>query len=379
MNEGSIDAGLYGYNAFLVGIGIAVFVGGDDVDKASVVLVMSVISGIIQPFLNESIAKSFASHKPPIPALTFAFNIIILTILLGAYQYSGFGLASPLSAFLPVMDYELAGENVRPPECDYSTITPQGVKANATVEQILACDTALVAQSDLNTPRGTIKTCFRESPNDDCGATTGGIFNGALRGVGQIYFSDSQHSGTFVLIGIFICSTVMGLFAFFGSLAGTLLGYILGVDGTTLFLGIWGYNSSLIAMAVGGFFIVLNGRVAILAMFAAFQTAFFHGALAALFSPWGVPAFTLPFCFNTPMFLMLADSMDFVATTPGAPSTPEENAIRYKNQSRKIGGADGYIHDTGDGGTEMLLERESNDVTLDIASEAPQNVRRDAS
>lgn len=88
---------------------------------------------------------------------------------------------------------------------------------------------------------------------------------------------------------------ITALFAVVGSTVGLLTAIAFGVDGYNAFHGIWGYNSSLTAMAIGGFFVTLNvivsilpiisrrqKRVAVAAILASVLTAVVQGCIAAM-------------------------------------------------------------------------------------------------
>ena len=86
-------------------------------------------------------------------------------------------------------------------------------------------------------------------------------------------------------------------------------------------------------LAIGGVFYVLSVRSAILAVGCAVATALLFGALAALFTPWGLPALTLPFCFGTLAFTIMKYSTDkLVPVEPADITTPEGNLRRYRQE-----------------------------------------------
>jgi hypothetical protein len=55
-------------------------------------------------------------------------------------------------------------------------------------------------------------------------------------------------------------------------------------------------------------FYVLTWQSGVLAIGCAIFAALLFGALASLFTPWGLPALTLPFCFATLTFVLMKGS-----------------------------------------------------------------------
>ena len=117
-------------------------------------------------------------------------------------------------------------------------------------------------------------------------------------------------SGILIVVGIAVASRIAAVFALVGSTVGMLTGLALGANGIAMYNGLWGFNSFDACLAIAGVFYVLSVRSAILAVGCAVATAVLFGALAALFTPWGLPALTLPFCFGTLAFTIMKYSTD---------------------------------------------------------------------
>ena len=87
------------------------------------------------------------------------------------------------------------------------------------------------------------------------------------------------------------------------------------------------------ALAVGGVFFVLTVRSAVLAVACAVFAAMLFGAIASLFTPWGLPALTLPFVFATLAFVLLKDaSTKLVPVAVEDITTPEEHLTRTRGE-----------------------------------------------
>ena len=120
-----------------------------------------------------------------------------------------------------------------------------------------------------------------------------------------------------------------------------LTGLALGANGVAIYNGLWGFNSFDAALAIGGVFFVLTARSGALAVACAVFAALLFGAIASLFTPWGLPALTLPFCFATLAFALLKDAAP--ALQPVAVediTTPEEHLSRSRAERSEGVGRD---------------------------------------
>ena len=71
---------------------------------------------------------------------------------------------------------------------------------------------------------------------------------------------------------------------------------------------------------------MLTWRSGLLAVACAVLAAFLFGAIASLFTPWGLPALTLPFVFATLTFVLLKDaSTELEPVAVEDITTPEEH------------------------------------------------------
>lgn len=67
-----------------------------------------------------------------------------------------------------------------------------------------------------------------------------------------------KDSGVFIFIGILFCSRISAMFSLVGSIIGLCCAYAWGVSIEEAMMGLWGYNSVLASMAIGGIFYSLN-------------------------------------------------------------------------------------------------------------------------
>lgn len=74
------------------------------------------------------------------------------------------------------------------------------------------------------------------------------------RGIGQVMFQNNALSGLLMLIGIFLNSWQMGLLAVSGNIISTSTGRISGYDRDDIKNGLYGFNGTLVGIAVGGLY-----------------------------------------------------------------------------------------------------------------------------
>lgn len=127
---------------------------------------------------------------------------------------------------------------------------------------------------------------------------------GVLSGIAQVFLQSSAMTGTLFLLAIFIGSRRSSFMAIGGSVIGALTGYTLGASASDIGLGLFGFNSSLTAIALGSIFLTPGRRAVGLTVFAAIITIVFQSALETALKPFGLPAMTLPFVLTTWLFLL---------------------------------------------------------------------------
>ncbi|MEV6904049.1 urea transporter [Amycolatopsis sp. NPDC051372] len=274
----AIRAGLYGFNGTLVGAGFATFlsppwhgaifgyiIGG----AAASTIVMAALTTILVPTWQA-------------PPLTLAFNIVTLASLVAAL-----GLA-----------HGHAGTLLTPGTIQHPG-PATGTALRSTVDSAGSYDVAALA-------------------------------NALFRGVSQIFLANSLISGIVIIIGMTVCSRIAAGLVLAGSAVGGAIGIALGSDGYAIYHGLLGYNSCLTAAAIAGVFLVLSRRTFVLGIFGAVMSAVMSAVLAAtlsvLFTPWGLPALTLPFCLATLAILLVKGHVTNLDAVPlDTLSTPEQH------------------------------------------------------
>jgi urea transporter len=279
MDRGAIRAGLFGFNGVLVGAGLSLFL---QPDWDAMVMVWIAVGAFFSTILHGALASVFIGAWK-VPPFTLAFNFITLIFLIGALNF-----------------------------------------ANGRVG-------GLIAPADAQVTAGKVSNTLRSAADAASANNIEGVVNAVLRGISQLFFANSVTSGIIIVVGLAVCSRIAAVFALVGSTVGMLTGLALGANGVAIYNGLWGFNSFDAALAVGGVFFVLTVRSGLLAVACAVLAALLFGAIASLFTPWGLPALTLPFVFATLAFVLLKDaSTELEPVAVEDITTPEEHLARKR-------------------------------------------------
>nr|XP_046231254.1 urea transporter 1-like isoform X2 [Scatophagus argus] len=269
-NREAISAGLYGYNGTLVGILMAVFSA-----KASWywwLLLPNVFMTMLCPVVSS--ALSSIASKWDVPIFTLPFNILV------SLHIAATGANHP---YFPEMD-------IQPNYHLYPS--------NDSIKSLN------ISQLFLSVPVG----------------------------VGQVYGCDSPWTGGLVLLALLLSSPTICFHAMLGSAAGVLSGLALAAPHKDIYSGLWGYNSALSCIAIGGVFYVITWQTHFLALICALFCAYMTAAISKLMSVLALPACTWPFCLSTLIFLLISSEIPAICRLPlSVVSYPEEN-LRYKRK-----------------------------------------------
>lgn len=120
------------------------------------------------------------------------------------------------------------------------------------------------------------------------------VYNSLLvlgRGIGQVMFQNNALSGLLMLIGIFLNSWEMGVLAVSGNIISTLTAYFSGYGRDDIKDGLYGFNGTLVGIAVGVFMELSIGSLLLMAVASCISTW-----IARLFNlQRSLPGFTAPF------------------------------------------------------------------------------------
>jgi len=165
MDRGAIRAGLFGFNAVLVGAGLSLFL---QPDWDALVMVWIVLGAFFSTVLHAALANVFLGAWK-VPPFTLAFNFMTLLFLIGALNF-----------------------------------------ANGRVG-------GLVAPAEAQVTGGSVSNTLRSAADAASANNIEGIFNAVFRGIGQLFFANSVWAGIIIIVGIAACSRIAAGFALVGS------------------------------------------------------------------------------------------------------------------------------------------------------------------
>jgi urea transporter len=155
-------------------------------------------------------------------------------------------------------------------------------------------------------------------------------YEGIGTSIGQIFFQDNWITGYIIIVGMAINSRISAAMALVGAVIGTVVAVLFGGPEGAIRVGLFGYNSALTAIALGGFFLVMTWSSFVYAVFGAIVSAWLWASVAIFLKPIGMPVLTSTFVIVT--WIMLIGQYAFKALVPVPPAeatTPEDNRRRY--------------------------------------------------
>ncbi|NEB73995.1 urea transporter [Streptomyces sp. SID14478] len=148
------------------------------------------------------------------------------------------------------------------------------------------------------------------------GIRAGDVVRGFLAGFGQIFLMPQWYAGAFVLAGLLVAGPRVAGVACAGNAAGMAASWALGTPGAQLVNGTAGYNSVLVALALGAVFLGGGVRAVTYGVVGAVVAAACLPAFGVVVAPVGGHVLTWPFLVTTLVFLVGARSFPRLAATP---------------------------------------------------------------
>lgn len=276
------SSGLLAYNGCLVGCATAVFIAPyDPVASAS-----SVVTALTVTTAGASAATivtlSLRHTITSMPQWTYAFNLVMLTMLLRVQPF----LLEPSAG---------------------TTDPTDGAVTIATPQPDLAAAASMSPMDFLMTP---------------------------LKGLSQIFVVDSAFSGLGIAAALTLYSPMLAGHALVGSTLGALTGLVLyQAPLQEITSGLWSFNSALTSLGIG-VFCVHSTQAMVLSAGGAVATAGVFAALQMVFGYAYAPCLTLPFCLTMSAGYALAASGSCKGLyLAGAPHSPERNEPKSKTTS----------------------------------------------
>ena len=161
---------------------------------------------------------------------------------------------------------------------------------------------------------------------------------GYFKSLGTIFFLPYILPGIIIAIIILMSSRILFILSVAGYYSGTLFTGLLTGSYYNAFLDINHFNYILIAMAVGGGFLIPSIKSYILAITAVCVSTILVKSAQVFWANFGIPGFTLPFNMVTLSFIYVLGLIHYPKMAKIIKSTPEETLDRYlSNQLRYKG------------------------------------------
>lgn len=156
------------------------------------------------------------------------------------------------------------------------------------------------------------------------------IFVGIFKSFGQVFLNGELLSGCLIFLAVLIASPIAAGLGAWGSLLGMMTALSQGVELVSISDGLWGYNSLLVAIAIGGIFHTPTIRSLILASIGAIVAVYLQLMQELLIG--SLPTLTLSFVLTTWLVMRLAGkALPALIPIPlHSIVTPEEHLRRFK-------------------------------------------------
>ena len=163
-----------------------------------------------------------------------------------------------------------------------------------------------------------------------------------LRSFGTILFLPYPMVGLILFMIVLYFSRILALLAILGFVAGVSFhAFLLQMEGS---FSLYNFNYILIAMALGGVFLVPHLKSYIIAIIAVIVSVFIIDATEVFFYTYNIPLYTIPFNTVVILFLLLLVTIGYRYYNYAPKSTPEESLLhhisyvhRFKSDKTQIG------------------------------------------
>ncbi len=157
--------------------------------------------------------------------------------------------------------------------------------------------------------------------------------------LGAILFSPNILAGMLFALIILLASRILFLLAVLGFYLGATISGLMEGAMTSAFLQINNFNFILIAMALGGIYLVPAPKSYLIAAIAVAVATILLDAIHLFWANYGIPAFTLPFNFVTMTFFYVLGLVGFPLVAHNVRRTPEETLDEYISNVRRFRGS----------------------------------------
>ena len=162
------------------------------------------------------------------------------------------------------------------------------------------------------------------------------VISSFLKALGLLIFMPYDVAGLLVLVTIFIFSKINFFLVCSGYYFGTGLLWLLKGSVSLSFNNPYSFNFILIALALGGFFLIPSIKSYIIAIVSVLLSTFLLDAIAVLGASFGLPVFTLPFVCITSLSLYVLNLSGYPYRTKVFLDNPEENLEHYLTYAKRF-------------------------------------------
>ncbi len=163
---------------------------------------------------------------------------------------------------------------------------------------------------------------------------------GFLKTLGAIFFLPTVIPGIIFLITLFCTSRILFLLAVAGYYLGTMITGSFTGSFELAFSDINHFNYILIAIAVGGIFLIPSPRSYALSLIAVATATIFLESVKVFWSYYGIPAFTLPFNIVSLTFIYVFGLVRYPLVARFIKDTPEETLDYYLSNLKRFRGTE---------------------------------------
>ncbi len=168
--------------------------------------------------------------------------------------------------------------------------------------------------------------------------------SGYFKSLGTVLFLPDVFVGLIFSVLIFFMSRILFLLSVIGYYAGSIiLGFLTGSFYQS-FSDINHFNFILIAMALGGIFLIPSPKSYIIAIIGVLTSTIVLSAVKTFWAFYGIPAFTMPFNFISLTFIYVLGFVGFPLIAKIIRKTPEETLDFYLTNINRFKGTERGIH-----------------------------------
>ena len=164
--------------------------------------------------------------------------------------------------------------------------------------------------------------------------------SGFFQSLGAIFFLPYVLPGMVIAFIILVSSRILFFMAIIGYYSGSFVSGILLGSFEQSFANINHFNYSLIAMAIGGIFLIPSLKNYLFALISVFMATPLLDSVQIFWSYYGIPGFTLPFVIVTLLFVYVLGLVNYPYLARIIKTTPEETLDEYLANKRRYKGYD---------------------------------------